>query len=112
MTIQLERFDIAVSETDVHVYSLNVGDTCSSFLTIKNSAAGKFFALKLSRGGPRPKIIFNVIFVEGRQSYQMLFTGSKNIDPSWIYRIFKIAKYIQLPCGRALYSRLSQNFKF
>ena len=48
MTIQLERFDIAVSETDVHVYSLNVGDTCSSFLTIKNSAAGKFFALKLS----------------------------------------------------------------
>ena len=64
------------------------------------------------QGGPRPKIIFNVIFVEGRQSYQMLFTGSKNIDPSRIYRIFKIAKYIQLPCGRALYSRLSQNFKF
>ena len=30
----------------------------------------------------------------------MLFTGSKNIDPSRIYRIFKIAKYIQLPCGR------------
>ena len=46
-------------------------------------------------GGPRPKIIFHVIFVEGRQSYQMLFTGSKNIDPSRIYRIFKIAKYIQ-----------------
>ena len=64
------------------------------------------------QGGPRPKIIFNVIFVEGRQSHQMLFTGSKNIDPSRIYRIFKIAKYIQLPCGRALYSRLSQNFKF
>ena len=63
-------------------------------------------------GGPRPKIIFNVIFVEGRQSYQMLFTGSKNIDPSRIYRIFKIAKYIQLPCGCTLYSRLSQNFKF
>ena len=63
-------------------------------------------------GGPRPKIIFNVIFVEGRQSYQMLFTGSKNIDPSRIYCIFKIAKYIQLPFGRALYSRLSQNFKF
>ena len=60
--------------------------------------------------GPRPKIIFNVNFVEGRQSYQMLFTGSKNINPSRIYRIFKIAKYIQLPCGRALYSRLSQNF--
>ena len=68
--------------------------------------------LKGAGGGPRPKIIFNVIFVEGRQSYQMLFTGSKNIDPSRIYRIFKIAKYIQLPCGRALYSRLSQNFKF
>ena len=33
----------------------------------------------------------------------MLLTGSKNIDPSRIYRIFKIAKYIQLPCGRALY---------
>ena len=28
----------------------------------------------------------------------MLFTESKNIDPSRIYRIFKIAKYIQLPC--------------
>ena len=64
------------------------------------------------QGGPRPKIILNVIFVEGRQSYQMLFTGSKNVDPSRIYRIFKIAKYIQLPCGRTLYSRLSQNFKF
>ena len=62
------------------------------------------------QGGPRPKIIFNVIFVEGRQSYQMLFTGSKNIDPRRIYRIFRIAKYIQLPCGRTLYSRLSQNF--
>ena len=74
-----------------------------------------FFTLFKGAGGggvPRPKIIFNVIFVEGRQSYQMLFTGSKNIDPSRIYRIFKIAKYIQLPCGRALYSRLSQNFKF
>ena len=63
-------------------------------------------------GGSRPKIIFNVTFVEGRQSYQMLFSGSKNIDPSRIYRIFKIAKYIQLPCGRALYSRLSQNLNF
>ena len=63
-------------------------------------------------GGPRPKIIFNVIFVEGRLSYQMIFTGSKNIDPSRIYRILKIAKYIQLPCSRALYLRLSQNFKF
>ena len=62
--------------------------------------------------GQGPKIIFNVIFVEGRQSYQMLFTGSKNIDPSRTYPIFKIAKYIQLPCGRTLYSRLSQNFKF
>ena len=64
------------------------------------------------QGGHRPKIIFNVISVEGRQSYQMLFTGSKNIDPSRIYRIFKFAKYIQLPCGHALYLRLSQNFKF
>ena len=40
------------------------------------------------------------------------FTGSKNIDACRIYRIFKIAKYIQLSCGRALYSLLSQNFKF
>ena len=64
--------------------------------------------IKGAGGGPRPEIILNVIFVEDRQSYQMLFTGSKNIDPSRIYRIFKIAKYIQLPCGRALYSRLSQ----
>ena len=71
----------------------------------------KFVKLR-GQGGPRPKIIFNVIFVEGRQSYQMLFTRLKNIDPSLIYRIFKIAKYIQLPCGRALYLRLSQNFKF
>ena len=71
-----------------------------------------FFIIKGAGGGPRPKIIFNVTFVEGRQSFQMLFTGSKNIDPSRIYCIFKIAKYIQLPCGRALYSRLSQNFKF
>ena len=29
----------------------------------------------------------------------MLFTSSKNIDLSRITRIFKIAKYIQLPCG-------------
>ena len=56
------------------------------------------------------KIIFNVIFVEGRQGYQMLFMGSKNIDPSQIYRIFKISKYIKLPGRHALNSRLSQNF--
>ena len=54
-----------------------------------------FLGIKGAGGVPRPKIICNVIFVEGRQSYQMLFTGSKNIDPSRIYRIFKIAKYIQ-----------------
>ena len=35
----------------------------------------------------------------------MLFTRSKYIDPSRIYRILKIAKHIQLPCGRTLYSR-------
>ena len=58
------------------------------------------------------KIVFSAIFVEGRQGYQMLFTGSKNIDPNRSYRMFKIVKYIQLPCGRALYSRLSQNLKF
>ena len=44
-------------------------------------------------GGPRPKIFLYAIFVEGKQSYQMLFTGSKNIDPSRIYCIFKIANY-------------------
>ena len=64
------------------------------------------------QGGPRPKILFYAIFVEAKQSYQKLFTRSKNINLSWIYRILKIAKYIQLPCGHALYSRLSQNFKF
>ena len=35
--------------------------------------------VKGAGGGPRPKIIFNVIFVEGRQSYQILFTGSKKM---------------------------------
>ena len=39
-------------------------------------------------GGPRPKILFYAIFVEGKQSYQILFTRLKNIDPSRIYRIF------------------------
>ena len=62
-------------------------------------------------GGSSPtENICYIIFVEGKQSYQKLLTGSKNIDPSRIYRIFKIAKYIQLPCSRALYSKLSQNF--
>ena len=51
-------------------------------------------------GGVPTEIFFYIIFVEGKQSYQMLFTGSKNIDPCRIYRIFKIAKHIQLPCGR------------
>ena len=49
-------------------------------------------------GGPRPKILFYAIFVEGKQNYQMLFARSKNIDLSRIDRIFKIAKYLQLPC--------------
>ena len=82
----------------------------SSLDYILSNTFSRFYILYLKGaggGGLRPKIIFNVIFVEGRQSYQMLFTGSKNIDPSRIYRIFKIAKYIQLPCGRALYLRLS-----
>ena len=42
------------------------------------------------QGVLRPKIFCYAIFVEGNQSYQMLFTGSKNIDPNWIYCIFKI----------------------
>ena len=36
----------------------------------------------------------------------MLFTRSKNIDPSRIYHIFKIAEYIQLPCA----ARFSRNY--
>ena len=51
-----------------------------------------------------PKIIFYAIIVDGKQSYQILFTRSKNIDLSRIDHIFKIAKYIQLPCGCTLYS--------
>ena len=43
-----------------------------------------------------PKNVFTAIFVEGKQGYQILFTGSKNIDPSPSYRVLKIAKYIQL----------------
>ena len=39
------------------------------------------------KGGPRPKIVCYAIFVEGKQTYQMLFTRSKNIDPSRIYYI-------------------------
>ena len=31
------------------------------------------------QGGPRPKILFYAIFVEGKQSYQMLFTRSKKL---------------------------------
>ena len=58
----------------------------------------------MGAGGPRLKMSFYAIFVEGKQSYHMLFTRSKNIDLIRIYRIFKIAKYIQLPCGCALYS--------
>ena len=40
--------------------------------------------------GPRPKIVCNAIVIECRQSYLMLFTGSKNIDPSRINRNFKL----------------------
>ena len=65
-------------------------------------------------GGPRPKIVCYAIIVEGKQSfsYPMLFTRSKDIDPSRINRIFKIAKYIQLHCSHALYSRLSKIINF
>ena len=72
----------------------------------------KIMVLSEQGGGPPTENFFYIIVVEGNQGYQMLFTRSKNIDPSRIYRIFKIAKHIQLPCGRTLYSRLSQNFKF
>ena len=48
------------------------------------------------------KIVFNASFEQGEEGYQMLFTGSKNIDPSQSYRRFNIAKYIQLHCGRTL----------
>ena len=80
--------------------------TYSCICTNKDNPNGRSFM-----GGPRPKIFVDIIVVEGKQSYQIFFTGSKNIDPSRIYRIFKIAKHmIQLPCGRVLYSRLSQKF--
>ena len=97
-----------------YVYELNLYSVYSwqIIILLELSRHPIELSIKGAGGGPRPKIIFNVIFVEGRQSYQILFTGSKNIDPSRIYRIFKIAEYIQLPCGRTLYSRLSQNFKF
>ena len=35
------------------------------------------------------KSIFLLFLIEGSPSYQMLFTGSKNIGPSQSYRIFK-----------------------
>ena len=41
------------------------------------------------QGGPQLKIFFDAIFVKGKQSYQMLFTRSKIIDPSQTYHIFK-----------------------
>ena len=87
-------------------YVKGVGEGWFVLLTFQFKGAGG--------GGPRPNIVCYAIFVEGKQSYQiqMLFTGSKNIDRSRIYRISKIAKYIQLLCVHALYLRLSQNFKF
>ena len=69
---------------------------------------GGLFALR-GQGGPRPKILIYDIFVEGKPSYQMLFTRSKNIDPSRIYRIFKIVKYIQFEIKpRALLAIISK----
>ena len=44
------------------------------------------------------------LVIEGKQSYQILFTESKNIGSSRIYRSLKIAKYIQLICGQEFYS--------
>jgi hypothetical protein len=96
-------------------------DFCRFILNFKFSSYALYFYLPermflRGQGGSQtwgwPKIVFSAIFVEGRQGYQMLFTGSKNIDPIPSYRNFKISKYIQLPCGRAFYSRLSQNLKF
>ena len=63
------------------------------------------------QGGSPNENLFYAIVVEGKQSYQMLFTESKNIDPNLIYCIFKIAKYIQLLCGRTLYSFWARDLK-
>ena len=35
----------------------------------------------------------------------MLFTGPKNIDPSWIYRIFKIEKIHTITMRAARFTR-------
>ena len=65
-----------------------------------------------SQGFRWSKWVFSLFLIEASEGYQMLFTGSKNIDPSPSYRILKFAIYIQLHCGRALSSRLSQNLSF
>ena len=60
--------------------------------------------------GPRPNIWFYAFFVEGKQSYQMLITRSKNIHPSLIYCIFKIAKYIQIQLPGLEAARFTRNY--
>ena len=55
---------------------------------------------------------FYVFLIEGSKGYQMLLTGSKNIDPRPSYRILKFVIFIQLHCSRTLLSRLSQNLDF
>ena len=47
---------------------------------IKIDYGGREMELVLKgAGGPRPKILFDSIFVEGKQSYEMLFIRSKKI---------------------------------
>ena len=73
-------------------------------ITLRNSRAWCSLALR-GEGGPKGSDGQNVFFIvcdlEASEGYQMLFTGSKNIDPSPSYRVSKFANYIQLHCGRA-----------
>ena len=43
------------------------------------------------------KSSFLLFMLEGNPSYQILFTGSRNIDPSLSYRIFETLIYMYLP---------------
>ena len=55
-----------------------------------------FSGVKGAGGGLRPakvEIKFSVIFTGESVRYQMLFTGSKNNDPSRSYKILKSGKY-------------------
>ena len=83
---------------------MNTNKCFQSFFTCKNHKKHQTIkTIKLTTnwhlylrgpGGPRPKIVFNASFEEGREGYQMLLTGSKNIVPSLNYRDFKMQEKI------------------